>query len=85
MAELVPTYRRQTVFGDMRAVLATLPAAADADTWKPGIKRIKQVMVSYNDPDAAAADSVAATHSGDTVTFEVAGTARDVNVLVLGW
>lgn len=49
-----------------------------------GMTSIKSIQITFADAAAVAADSVAATASGNTITFQTAGAARDLWVTVFG-
>lgn len=84
MAALTADSKKESVFGDTRVVVADLPAVSDADTFDTGLKvDVAFALVVPKGPDAVAADSISvASISGDTLTFQVAGTARPATVLV---
>lgn len=60
----------------LKLYLCEVTAVADGDTLKvPGVD-IRHVSISAKDAALVAADAVAATFSGNTITFEMVGTAR---------
>lgn len=70
--------------GTKRVVMATLTAPADTNTWDTGLESIDGVLLSFNSASTVAADSYGWTKSGGTITFELAGTARDIFVIAIG-
>lgn len=84
MAAATVASTRTTVFGDRRVVLARLTDPADTNTWITGLQSIENVQLTFAEA-AVAADSIAvASISGGTITFSQAGTARNVDALVVG-
>lgn len=78
MAAVVVNSQIRTVFGNKRAILASVNVATSGDTWATGLTTISTIMT---EPSSAIAHG--ATFSGGTVTFlNAADTA--VNVLVIG-
>lgn len=87
MAALTPDAISRDFDGKYRRVMAKLPAASDGDTFVTGLRTIleQSIKITLNDSAAVAADSVAvASVSGGTITLQVAGTARKLNVECLG-
>lgn len=74
----------RTVVGNKRLVWAILTAPADTNTWDTGLSTIDAVTIAFNSASTVAADSYGYTKSGGTITFELAGTARDICVTALG-
>lgn len=85
MAAATVTSKVQDVVGRRRVVYAKIAAPADTNTWDTGLTEgIENVQVTFNDASAIATDSVAVTTSGQTVTFEIAGTGRALFVVAYG-
>lgn len=84
MAAATVTAREGFQLGHKRGVFASFTAPANNDTWVSGLARIDTVLFGFPGGNLAAADSVSYTKSGGTVTFKVVGTARDLEVLVIG-
>lgn len=72
------------VVGRKRSIVARLTTPANNDTWDTGLYNIDHVTISYPNGDLAAADAISHTKSGGVITFKVVGTARDLNVHVIG-
>lgn len=88
MAAAAVLATRTSVVGDRKRVQARLDDVADTNTWDSGLIAIDDgsISVSFQDASAVAADSIAiASVSGGIVTFQAAGTARDVNIQVTGY
>lgn len=69
--------------GRSRQIRAILTAPANADTWITGLASVENVQITM--VAAAAADQASITSIvGGTITFTVAGTARDLHVVVRG-
>ena len=86
MAALDADKRTEDIVSARRVVIADLPAVSDGDTFKAHLSEgVRHATVVPIGADAVAADSIAvASISGDTVTFQVAGTARTATVTCYG-
>lgn len=70
--------------GNRRVITARLTAPANNDTWATGLSVIDHVQIERIGTIAAADSVGVASISGGTITFGVAGTARDLLVSVQG-
>lgn len=78
MAAVTVNSSVRSVFGNKRAVLASVQVATTGDTWATGLSTIDVVLA---DPSSAIASGI--TKSGGTVTFlQAADTA--VQVMAIG-
>lgn len=66
------------------AVMATLGAIADADTWATGLATVELCIPVITDAAAAADALTVTTYSGGTVTFGVAGTISGARAIAIG-
>ena len=82
MAELTGSSRIDAVSGNHRLVTETVTIAADGDTWRPGMGRVDQVLITPQ--TAPAGQFVGATRSGGTVTFKVEGGTPVLRVTAIG-
>ena len=78
MADATINSRRDSVFGDRRAIFADIDTAASGDTWVTGLKSIDFVGLT---PPTAIAHG--ATVSGGTVTF-LSAALTSALVMVVG-
>lgn len=88
MAAAAVLASRTSVVGDRKCVVARLDDVADTNTWDSGLIAIDDgdISLAFHDSSAVAADSIAvASVSGGVVTFQAAGTARDVDIRVRGF
>lgn len=74
-----------SVFGNKRVELVTLTDPADTNTYTAQtMSTIEFVFCTFRDASTVAADSYAVELSGNVATLQLAGTARDVNLLLIG-
>lgn len=87
MAVVTVSDVRTAVVGDRKVVSASIAAISDGTTWDTGLISVDPggVLVTPHDASTVAADSIAVTVSGGTVTFETAGTARAQYVQARGF
>lgn len=71
--------------GTKRVAAGNFAAPSDGDTWVTGLTKVERVRITFNDAATVAADSMAYTASGGTVTFEIAGTGRAFAAEAIGY
>lgn len=64
--------------------VVTVTPAASADVYTCKHVKPRVAFVSFADTSTAAADSVAATVSSQTIVLTIEGTARTVNLYIVG-
>jgi hypothetical protein len=81
MAAVTVNSRKDSVFGDRRAIMANISAAATGDTWVTGLKNIDSALA-----DGGGTVAVNTTIAGGTVTLNYAGggAAANVDMFVVG-
>ncbi len=79
MADVTVDSQRNSVFGDLVALVAQVDIAADADTWATKLGTILFAAATSETNNA-----IGATISGGTITFQTAGAEANAKVLVIG-
>jgi hypothetical protein len=87
MAAITPTAGTEgfEYIGTKRVHRGNFAAPSDGDTWTTGLTKVEYVRLTFNDAATVAADSMAYTASGGTVTFETAGTGRAFSCEAIGY
>lgn len=80
MAAVTVDRKRSHVFGNRRAITATIDVAADADTWATGLKYVEAASFKSQTNNA-----IGYTKSGGTITLQTAGAELNVDALVIGF
>jgi hypothetical protein len=75
MAAVTVNSRKDSVFGDRRAIMANVSVATTGDTWVTGLKNLDTSLA-----DAGGTVVVNTTAAGGTVAFNYAGGGAQANV-----